>query len=145
MAPSSVNVKAAQAVITSRQRFQRGLTRDASSSTKQPLSLREAQARYPGSNRASIDRVIKRLEAANTLNYSEVTEARIGRPKQLTDEEEEGVVAFVIWRKRSGEPASKKEVEEAANTIRRRRDPDAKPVGRMWYSRFRDAHRESFI
>jgi hypothetical protein len=143
MAPSSVNVKAAQAVITSRQRFQKSLTRDASS-TKQPLSLREAEARYPGSNRASIDRVIKKLEAANTLNYSEVTEARIGRPRQLTDEEEEGVVAFVVWRKRSGEHASKKEVEEAANTIRRRRDPDAKPVGRMWYSRFRDAHRESF-
>lgn len=141
MPPSSVNVEAAQAVIASRQCFQ-SLTRDASS-TKQPLSLRDAEARYPGSTRASIDGVIKRLEAANTLNYSEVTEARRGRPRQLTDDDE-GVVAFVVWRTRSGEPASKKEVEEAANTIRRHRDPHAKPVGRMWYRRFREAHREIF-
>ncbi|KAI6767611.1 hypothetical protein HG530_005620 [Fusarium avenaceum] len=75
MAPSSANIKAAQAVIASRQRFQKSLTRG-TSSTKQPLSLREAAARYPGATRASIDRIVKRLEAANTLNYSEVTEAR---------------------------------------------------------------------
>ncbi|KIL95615.1 hypothetical protein FAVG1_00352 [Fusarium avenaceum] len=127
MAPSSANIKAAQAVIASRQLFPKSLTRG-TSSTKQPLSLREAAARYPGATRASIDRIVKRLEAANTLNYSEVTEVRRGPPRLLTDDDEEGVVAFVIWRKRSGEPASKKEVEEAANTIRRHRDPHAKPT-----------------
>ncbi|CAJ0541117.1 Ff.00g078900.m01.CDS01 [Fusarium sp. VM40] len=143
MAPSSANVKAAQAVIASRQRFQKSLTRG-TSSTKQPLSLREAATRYPGATRASIDRIVKRLEAANTLDYSELTEVPRGRRRQLTDDDEEGVVAFVIWRKRSGEPASKKEVEEAANTIRRHRDPHAMPVGRMWYPRFRKAHQEIF-
>ncbi|KAM0347375.1 hypothetical protein ACHAPU_004895 [Fusarium lateritium] len=144
MAPSTPNIKAAQAVVSSRQRVQKGLSRDASNSTSSPLSLREAEARYPGSKRMTIDRIVKKLEAAKTLNFDEVAETRLGRPKQLTDEDEEGVLAFVMWRKRSGEPASKQEVEEAANKLRRHRDPDAEPVGRMWYRRFRDAHPESF-
>jgi hypothetical protein len=31
---------------------------------------------------------------------------------------------------------------DAVNTIRSRRDADAKPVGKMWYRRFRDDHPE---
>ncbi|OBS16046.1 hypothetical protein FPOA_27858 [Fusarium poae] len=43
---------------------------------------------------------------------------------------------------RSGLPAAKYEIEDAANTLRRRRDPEAEPLSKMWYSRFRDNHPE---
>ncbi|KAJ3454457.1 hypothetical protein MRS44_018351 [Fusarium solani] len=33
-------------------------------------------------------------------------------------------------------------IEDAANTLRRRRDPEAKPVSKMWYPRFREDHPE---
>ncbi|PNP60791.1 hypothetical protein FNYG_14483 [Fusarium nygamai] len=136
---SPVNLRAAQTVVSSRLRFQRGLARD---SSKRPLSLREAEKRYPGSKHTTIGRIAKKLEAANTLNIEEVPDTRIGRPRLLTDDEEEAIVAFVTWMQRSGLPASKYEVEDAANTLRRRRDPDAKPVSKMWYQRFLDDHPE---
>ncbi|KAG7408017.1 hypothetical protein Forpi1262_v018124 [Fusarium oxysporum f. sp. raphani] len=47
-----------------------------------------------------------------------------------------------MWMERSGLPACKGEVEDAANTLRLRRNPDAQPVSRMWYRRFRDDHPE---
>ena len=43
---------------------------------------------------------------------------------------------------RSGFPASKPELEDAATTLRQRRNPDADPVSKMWYARFRDDHPE---
>jgi hypothetical protein len=43
---------------------------------------------------------------------------------------------------RSGLPASKYKVEDIANMLRRRRDPEARPVSRMWYRRFCDDHPE---
>ncbi|KAJ3455081.1 hypothetical protein MRS44_013681 [Fusarium solani] len=55
---------------------------------------------------------------------------------------EEAIVAFVIWMERSGFPASKPEIEDAATTLRQRRNPDADPVNKMWYSRFRNDHPE---
>ncbi|KAI8411395.1 hypothetical protein FOFC_07989 [Fusarium oxysporum] len=118
---SPVNLRAAQTVVSSRLRFQRGLAR---------------------SKHTTIGRIAKKLEAANTLNIEEVPNTRIGRPRLLTDDEEEAIVAFVVWMQRSGLPASKYEVEDAANTLRRRRDPDAKPVSKMWYPRFLDDHPE---
>jgi hypothetical protein len=42
----------------------------------------------------------------------------------------------------SGLPAFKYEVEDAGLTLRCRRDPDAKHINKMWYSRFRDNHPE---
>ncbi|OBS17482.1 hypothetical protein FPOA_12112 [Fusarium poae] len=100
------NLKAAQAVVLSRARHQKGLSRDASKVSKQPLSLRNAEARHHG------------ITAPLTA----------GRPRILTDEEEEAIVAFVMWMERSGLPACKGEVEDAANTLRLRRNPDAQPV-----------------
>ncbi|KAL6365686.1 hypothetical protein LRP88_01687 [Fusarium phalaenopsidis] len=43
---------------------------------------------------------------------------------------------------KAGFPASKAEIEDAANTLRRRRDPEAKPVGKSWYATFREDHPE---
>ncbi|RKK61044.1 hypothetical protein BFJ69_g17162 [Fusarium oxysporum] len=66
----------------------------------------------------------------------------MGRPRMLIDVEEEAIVSFVIYKKKAGLPASKGEIEEAAITLRLRRSPDAKPVRKTWYSRFRDGHSE---
>jgi predicted DNA-binding transcriptional regulator YafY len=139
---SQANLLAGQAVVRSRLRHRKGLIRSATGALQQPLSVREAAKRYRGSNRGSISRVIKRLEAANTLDASELVDGIVGRPRLLTDEEEEAIVSFVIWMDKSGLPAAKYEIEDAANTLRRRRDPEAKPVSKMWYSRFRDNHPE---
>jgi hypothetical protein len=135
---SSANLRAAQAVVSSRLRLQSGRSRDAA----RPLSLRQAEDRFRGSKRASIARIVKKLEAANTLRVEDLPDQQGGRPRLLTEEEEEAIVAFVIWMQRSGLPASKYEVEDAANTLRRRRDPEARPVSRMWYRRFCDDHPE---
>ena len=37
---------------------------------------------------------------------------------------------------RSGFPASKAEIEDAAITLHQRRNPNADPVNKIWYSRF---------
>jgi hypothetical protein len=89
------NLEAAQAVVSLSVRFKRGLSRHASKRNR-PLSLREAEDRYPGSKRATIGRVVQKLEAANIINISEVPGARIGHPWLLADEEDEAIVDFVI-------------------------------------------------
>ncbi|RKK66048.1 hypothetical protein BFJ69_g15752 [Fusarium oxysporum] len=139
--PSDPNLKAARAVVLSRQRLQKGLSRDASSGLKKALTLRDAECQYPGSKKSSIARIIKRLEEANTLDFEQVPEPNKGRPRLLSGDEED-IVSFIIWMQKSGLPASKHEIEDAANTIRSRRDHDAVPVGRMWYRRFCDDHPE---
>ncbi|KAL5603653.1 hypothetical protein FOVSG1_006403 [Fusarium oxysporum f. sp. vasinfectum] len=106
------------------------------------LSLRDAERRYPGSKKSSIARIVKRLEDAKTLDYGQVIEPNKGRPRLLSDEEEEATVCFFIWMQKSGLPASKHEIVDAVNTIRSRRDPDAAPVGKMWYKRFHEDHPE---
>ncbi|RKK07681.1 hypothetical protein BFJ67_g18296, partial [Fusarium oxysporum f. sp. cepae] len=74
--------------------------------------------------------------------FSRVPDANMGRPRLLLDDEEEAIVCFIIWMQKSGLPAAKNEIEDAADTIRRRRNPNAPPVSRMWYRRFRDDHPE---
>ncbi|KAG5754571.1 hypothetical protein H9Q72_014470, partial [Fusarium xylarioides] len=128
---SSANLKAAQAIVSARQRLLKGPIRDAARKALQPLSLRQAEERFPGSSRASIACIVKKLEAANSLNPADLPEDQGGRPRLLTDDEEEAIVAFVVWMQKSGLPASEYGVEDAANTLRSRRDPDAKPVSRM--------------
>ncbi|KAG7404146.1 hypothetical protein Forpe1208_v015967 [Fusarium oxysporum f. sp. rapae] len=109
---------------------------------KKPLSIRDAERQYKGSNKSSIARIVKQLKAAKTADFSLVPEPNNGRPRLLSDAEEEAIVCFIIWMQKSGLPASKGEIEDAANTIRSRRDPHAQPVSRMWYRRFRDDHPE---
>lgn len=133
--PSEANLRAAREVVASRARHARGLHRTSSSGMTQPLSLRAASSRHPGSSVASIQRIVTRLETG-------FTPQQVGRPRVLTDEEDEAIVAFVIWMERSGFPASKPEIEDAATTLRQRRNPDADPVSKMWYARFRDNHPE---
>jgi hypothetical protein len=136
------NIRAAQAVVSSRQRLQKSLSRDASNKPKKPLSIRDTQSQYKGSNKSSIARLIKKLEDAKTTDFSRIPDAIMGRPRLLLDDEEEAIVCFIIWMQKSGLPAAKNEIEDAADTIRRRRDPNAPPVSRMWYRRFRDDHPE---
>jgi hypothetical protein len=57
-------------------------------------------------------------------------------------EEEEAIVAFSLWMERAGLHASTGEITDAANTLHPRRDPDTKPVSRMWYPRFPEDHPE---
>ncbi|KAI8410936.1 hypothetical protein FOFC_07530 [Fusarium oxysporum] len=140
--PSAANLKAAQEVVHSRSRAKRGLFRDASGGTKPPLSLRNAVMNNKGASRATVARIVKRLVAANAADFDELPSPAIGRPRMLTEEQDEAIVAFIIWMERSGLPASKGEIEDAANTLRLRRDPEAKPVSRMWYPRFREDHPE---
>ncbi|KAM5529788.1 hypothetical protein FOXYSP1_17632 [Fusarium oxysporum f. sp. phaseoli] len=120
--PSDPNLQAAQAV--------------------KALSLRDTERRYPGSKKLSIARIIKRLEEVNTLDYELVIQPNIGRPRLLSDNEDEAIVCFIIWMQKSGLLASKGEIVDAVNTIRIGRDPDTKSVGKMWYKRFCDDYPE---
>ncbi|KAG7402830.1 hypothetical protein Forpe1208_v016802 [Fusarium oxysporum f. sp. rapae] len=140
--PLDANVRAAQAVVSSRQRLQKGLSRDAANVMRKPLLIRDAERQYKGSHKSSIARIVKKLEEAKTADFSLVPEPNKGRPRLLSDAEEEAIVCFIIWMQKSGLPASKCEIEDAANTIRSRRDAAAQPVSRMWYRRFRDDHPE---
>ncbi|KAJ4073619.1 hypothetical protein NW761_014215 [Fusarium oxysporum] len=92
---SSANLRAAQAIVSTRQRLLRGRIRDAAREATQPLTLRQAEERFPGSKRATIARIMKKLEAANSLNPEDLPDDRGGRPRLLTDDEEEAIVAFV--------------------------------------------------
>jgi transposase len=62
----------------------------ASIAPTKPLSIRDVAARYPGSSSASVQRLVKLLETGDTPR-------QVGRPRLLTDEEEEAIIAFVIW------------------------------------------------
>ncbi|KAF5266817.1 hypothetical protein FOXYS1_2335, partial [Fusarium oxysporum] len=129
------NLRAAREVIRSRASFANRPQRASSAGKTKPLSIRAATTKYKASSRSAVDRLAKQLENPDSVRPA-------GRPRSLTDEEEEAIVAFVIWMEKSGFPASKPEIEDAANTLRRRRDPEAKPVGHSWYRRFCKDHPE---
>lgn len=57
-----------------------------------------------------------------------------GRPPLLSEEEDEALVSYVIWMQRGGFPATKAQVEAAANDLLKRRDPYAPNLSKMWYS-----------
>ncbi|KAJ3461129.1 hypothetical protein MRS44_011996 [Fusarium solani] len=86
--PSNANLKAAREVVASRARYARGLHRSTSTGITQPLSLRAANARHPGSSFASIQRIMRRLETGSTPR-------QVGRSRVLTDEEDKAIVAFL--------------------------------------------------
>ncbi|KAG4275408.1 hypothetical protein FPRO04_14394 [Fusarium proliferatum] len=129
------SVRAAREVIRSRANFANRPQRASSAGIRKPLSIRAATTKYRAYSSSAVDRLVKQLENPDFMRSA-------GRPRSLTDEEEEAVAAFVIWMEKSGSPASKPEIEDAANTLRRRRDPEAKPVGHYWYSRFCKDHPE---
>ncbi|SCO91023.1 uncharacterized protein FRV6_15151 [Fusarium oxysporum] len=78
---SAANLKAAQQVVYSRALAQRGRSRDASSGIKAPLSVRAAVKNNAGSNKSSVARIIKLLEAANVPDAAAVAFPTMGRPR----------------------------------------------------------------
>ncbi|PCD21758.1 hypothetical protein AU210_015561 [Fusarium oxysporum f. sp. radicis-cucumerinum] len=140
--PLDANIRAAQAVVSSRQLLQKGLSRDAANVIRKPLLIRDAERQYKGSHKSSIARIVKKLKEAKTADFSLVPEPNKGRPRLLLDAEEEAIICFIIWMQKSGLPASKCEIKDAANIIRSRRDAAAQPVSRIWYRRFRDDYLE---
>ncbi|KAM5529737.1 transposase [Fusarium oxysporum f. sp. phaseoli] len=71
--PSQENLKAAQAVVLSRARYQKDLSRDASKVSKQPLSLRNAEARHHGSSRATIQRNMRFAQSESAFSNGDIT------------------------------------------------------------------------
>jgi hypothetical protein len=67
--PLNANIRAAQAVVSSRQRLQKGLSRDASNVIRKHLSIRDAERQYKGSHKSSIARIVKKLEEAKTAEF----------------------------------------------------------------------------
>lgn len=68
--------------------------------------------------------------------------AKRGRPPLVTAEEEAGLVAYVIWLERSGFPAERAQVEEAAREFRLSMAFPNSPFNKNWYSQFRKRHLE---
>jgi hypothetical protein len=71
-----------------------------------------------------------------------------GRPRALTNEEDEALVAYVMWLQRGGFPATKAQLVAAANDLRQRREPGTADLGKHWYSRWLLDHpdvRKSYV
>ncbi|RKL03280.1 hypothetical protein BFJ70_g17294 [Fusarium oxysporum] len=102
------------------------------------LSLRAAATAF-GTSKSDVQRHLKALEASGSPAFSD---RPVGRPRNLDDSEDRALVAYVMWLERCGFPASRIQVEEAANLLRQSRTPPAGPVGRRWYPRFAKDHPE---
>ncbi|KJZ69292.1 hypothetical protein HIM_11328 [Hirsutella minnesotensis 3608] len=122
--------KAARAVLLYREAAHR--PRRAITTPTRPLSIRAAAAKY-GVSPATVQRAVKRLASTEAP-------AITGRPPVFNDDEDEAIVAYVLWMQQGGFPATKSQVEAAALTLRRRRDPDAPPLSKNWYGRWLEAH-----
>lgn len=122
--------KAARAILDSRARKSslRGITKT--------LSCRQASRIYDVST-SEVFRQLKNLESG-----SSDTPRPQGRPRALTHTEDDAIAAYVMWMERAGFPASKLQVEEAANSFRLQRDPESSPLSRAWYPQFRKDHPE---
>jgi DDE superfamily endonuclease len=119
--------EAAAAILATRNRAQ---TRG-----QKPLSVRAAAVRFNASPSA-VQRAISSLQSPDPIPRWP------GRPRALTNEEDEALVAFVLWLQRGGFPATKSQLVGAANDLRRRRDPEIGDLGKMWYSRWLLDHPE---
>jgi hypothetical protein len=124
--------QAAAAILADRDRPQRN---------RKALSMRSAAAQFNASPSA-VQRAISSLMSPDPLPRWP------GRPRALTDEEDEALVAYMMWLQRGGFPATKTQLEDAANSLRRRRDPQIADLSKMWYSRWLLDHpevRKSYI
>lgn len=69
-----------------------------------------------------------------------------GRPRLLTDKEEDGLIAYIVWYEKSGLPLEKWQIQEAIMTIRARRGsgdlPSARSVSCDFIPRFLKRHPE---
>lgn len=118
--------KAAAAVLADRDRPPRA---------RKGLSVRTAAAQFNLSSSA-VQRAISSLQRPDPIPRSP------GRPRSLTNEEDEALVAFVKWLHQGGFPATKSQLVAAANELRRRRDPGVNDLGRNWYNRWLIEHPE---
>ncbi|KJZ68115.1 hypothetical protein HIM_12493 [Hirsutella minnesotensis 3608] len=106
--------------------------RRATATPTRPVSIRAAAKRYDVSP-ATVQRAVRQLASAAPPPVT-------GRPPLFSSDEDEAIVAYVIWMQQGGFPATKSQVEAAAMTLRRRRDPDAPMLSKAWYPRWIEAH-----
>ncbi|KJZ69732.1 hypothetical protein HIM_10872 [Hirsutella minnesotensis 3608] len=123
--------EAAFAVIHSRELAQR--PHRSVKHSKKPLSIRVAATAY-GVAPATLARAVKRLTSQETLA------APVGRPPIFNSDEDDAIVVYIMWMEQGGFPATRQQIEAAAMTLRRRRDPEAPMLSRSWYRRWIEAH-----
>jgi hypothetical protein len=136
---AQLRASAAARAYTSARNNEKRFTR--SSRTQQPKhqSIRTLASQEKIS-KSALHREIQRL--SNDTPYSKKAVRKSGRPRCISDAEDAALVAFVTWLERSGFPAEKKQIEEAAMEFIRMRNPQAPWVSKMWYSRWRAQHPE---
>ena len=102
------------------------------------LSIRAAARRF----NCSKSSVGQQLRSLTTTGKPYLRLGNVGRPRSLTNAEEDAVVAYAVGLCRGGFDAGQEMVIEAANTLRRRRSPPAGPVSEKWFPRFLRDHPE---
>ena len=88
------------------------------------LTIRAAASRF----NCSKSSVGKQLRSLTTTGKPYLRLGNVGRPRSLTNAEEDAVVAYAVGLCWGGFDAGQEMVIEAANTLRRRRSPPAGPV-----------------
>ena len=102
------------------------------------LTIRAAARRF-NCSKTSVGRQLRSL---TTTGKPYLLLGNVGRPRSLTNAEEDAVVAYAVGLCRGGFDAGQAMVIEAANTLRRRRSPPAGPVSEKWFPRFLRDHPE---
>lgn len=102
-------------------------------------ALLRAAATAFGTSKSDVQRHLKALEKLGRLAFSD---RPVGRPRNLDDSEDRALAAYVVWLERCGFPATRIQVEEAANPLLQSRTSPAGPVGQGWYPRFVKDHPE---
>ncbi|KAM5353285.1 hypothetical protein ACJZ2D_016817 [Fusarium nematophilum] len=120
----------AEAVRNNAKRF----TRSSRNNTKTP-------SRQAGSYRDVAEKLKISVGKLQRLDSKEPPGKR-WRPRLVSEAEEAGLVAYVVWLERSGFPAERSQVEEAAREFRLSRGYPNTPFNKNWYSRFRQRHEE---
>ncbi|KAL6364124.1 hypothetical protein LRP88_02040 [Fusarium phalaenopsidis] len=133
MARVSANLRIQNAVNAAKnneRRFTRATRNTTNNGTRQPGSYRDTAEKL-GVTKAAVEKAMRPKPAAKR-----------GRPPLITPEEEAGLVAYVVWLERSGFPAERSQVEEAAREFRLSRGFPDSPFNKNWYSQFRGRHQE---
>ncbi|KAM4067748.1 hypothetical protein HRG_009853 [Hirsutella rhossiliensis] len=102
--------RAVKLVLESRESFETGRRQTRKSgqgAVQKPVSVRQAAAIF-GVAKSTVQKGIAR-------RHGDI--GRIGRPRLLSDDEDDAIAAYVIWLQRSGFPASKAHVESAGGFI----------------------------
>ncbi|KJZ70611.1 hypothetical protein HIM_09999 [Hirsutella minnesotensis 3608] len=98
------------------------------------VTVREAAARF-GVSKSQVDRAIREL-------LTGIVPRPPGRPRHLDEAEDDALVAYVVWLQRGGFPATRLQLENGCNSLRRARDASCAPVPRHWYKRWLLDHPE---